>query len=487
MTLQDTLPIYRVLARKYRPQSFTDLIGQEPMIQTLTNAFRLQKIPQAWMLTGVRGVGKTTTARILARALNYQTNSINQPTIDMTDLGEHCPAIIDGHHIDVIEMDAASHTGIDHIREIIDQIRYKPAIARYKIYIIDEVHMLSIQAFNGLLKTLEEPPSHTKFIFATTEIRKVPVTILSRCQRFDLRRVELSQLTQHLEKISAFEKVTAETEALNLISRAADGSVRDALSLLDQAIAHGNGNITSQLVCDMLGIADQSKLLDLFEYIHLGKTIDALNSLNHHYQLGADPLMILTELAHLTHLITRLKFIPQLSQQQYLQQDLRERGHKFAQQLSVRVLSRTWQMLLQGLEEVQKSQNALQASEMLIIRLTHAADLPPLDEVIKKLQNTSNLSTTQSANIASEIPQQSSLDSMAKQSYNMQESAILKTSTPISSIVSSLENNPSSSQHVSLKDEENIQFQKQKAQAQEDTDLQAILEHFPDSKFISIA
>ncbi|RUY89337.1 DNA polymerase III subunit gamma/tau, partial [Mesorhizobium sp. M7A.F.Ca.CA.003.01.2.1] len=244
---------YRVLARKYRPSNFSELVGQEPMVRTLTNAFATGRIAQAWMLTGVRGVGKTTTARILARALNYKTADIDQPSVDLAVLGEHCQAIMEGRHVDVIEMDAASHTGIDDIRDIIERVRYAPVSARYKVYIIDEVHMLSTQAFNGLLKTLEEPPPHVKFIFATTEIRKVPITVLSRCQRFDLRRIDAGALVGHLASISAKEGISVDDDALAMIARAAEGSARDSLSILDQAIAHGAGSVGADAVRAMLG------------------------------------------------------------------------------------------------------------------------------------------------------------------------------------------------------------------------------------------
>src|SRR3954469_13245378 len=256
---------YRVLARKYRPTSFEDLIGQEPMVRTLTNAFATGRIAQAWMLTGVRGVGKTTTARILARALNYKTATTDQPSVDLAVLGEHCQAIMEGRHVDVIEMDAASHTGIDDIRDIIERVRYAPVSARYKVYIIDEVHMLSTQAFNGLLKTLEEPPPHAKFIFATTEIRKVPITVLSRCQRFDLRRIDAALIKTDLERIAGLEGITAEPAALAMIARAAEGSMRDAQSIFDQAIAHGAGEVTAAAVRTMLGLADRGRIVDLFE------------------------------------------------------------------------------------------------------------------------------------------------------------------------------------------------------------------------------
>src|SRR5687767_4406178 len=297
---------YRVLARKYRPADFSALIGQEPMVRTLTNAFSTGRIAQAWMLTGVRGVGKTTTARILARALNYKTGSINQPSVELTVPGEHCQGIMEGRHVDVIEMDAASHTGIDDIRDIIEQVRYAPVAARYKVYIIDEVHMLSTQAFNGLLKTLEEPPPHVKFIFATTEIRKVPITILSRCQRFDLRRVDAALLVRHLASICDKEGVSPEPEALAMIARAAEGSVRDSLSLLDQAIAFGAGTVAAEAVRAMLGLADRGRIIDLFAMLVRGDASAALGELRSHYDQGADPAAVLTELAEFTHFVTRV-------------------------------------------------------------------------------------------------------------------------------------------------------------------------------------
>ncbi|WP_396335799.1 DNA polymerase III subunit gamma/tau [Bartonella gliris] len=377
---------YRVLARKYRPQNFSDLIGQEAMVRTLTNAFETGRIAQAWMLTGIRGVGKTTTARILARALNYKTKEIDQPTTILNTLGEHCTQIIEGRHIDVIEMDAASHTGIDDIREIIEQIRYRPVSARYKVYIIDEVHMLSTQAFNGLLKTLEEPPPHVKFIFATTEIRKVPITILSRCQRFDLRRIESEVLVAHLRQIAKHENVEVEDKALFMIARAAEGSARDALSIFDQAIAHSNGSVSAIAVRTMLGLADQARIIDLFEFIMRGNVVGALNELRSQYDAGADPLTLLTELADFNHLVTRLRFTPEIVEDLSLTEDERLRSLDFSQKLSVPVLSRNWQMLLKGLQEVSQTARPLQAAEMLLIRLAHTSDLPTLDEALKKLE-----------------------------------------------------------------------------------------------------
>ena len=376
---------YRVLARKYRPRDFSGLIGQEPMVRTLTNAFSTGRIAQAWMLTGVRGVGKTTTARILARALNYKSDTTDQPSVDLAIPGVHCEAIMEGRHVDVIEMDAASHTGIDDIREIIEQVRYAPVSARYKVYIIDEVHMLSNQAFNGLLKTLEEPPPHVKFIFATTEIRKVPITILSRCQRFDLRRIDAALIKQHLAHIGELEGVQAEGDALAMIARAAEGSMRDAQSIFDQAIAHSSGQVTAETVRDMLGLADRARIIDLFAMLMKGDVAAALGEYRAQYDAGADPATVLTELADFNHLVTRMRFVPSAADDPSLSQDERTRGLEFSQTLSVRVLSRTWQMLLKGISETQTANRPINAGEMVLIRLAHAASLPTLDEALKML------------------------------------------------------------------------------------------------------
>ena len=378
---------YRVLARKYRPSNFSELIGQEPMVRTLTNAFSSGRIAQAWMLTGVRGVGKTTTARILARALNYKTDAVDQPSIDLSVPGEHCQAIMEGRHVDVIEMDAASHTGIDDIRDIIDRVRYAPVSARYKVYIIDEVHMLSTQAFNGLLKTLEEPPPHVKFIFATTEIRKVPITVLSRCQRFDLRRIDAGALVAHLSAIAAKEDITIDDDALAMIARAAEGSARDSLSILDQAIAHGGGGVSAEAVRAMLGLADRARIVDLFEHLMKGDVAAALAEFRSQYDTGADPAAVLTDLAEFNHLVTRLRFVPSALEDASLSEDERRRGAAFSEQLSVKVLSRTWQMLLKGIPEVQSSNRPVSAAEMVMIRIAHAADLPTLDEALKSLES----------------------------------------------------------------------------------------------------
>ncbi len=376
---------YRVLARKYRPSDFSSLIGQEPMVRTLTNAFSSGRIAQAWMLTGVRGVGKTTTARILARALNYKTDTIDQPSIELAVPGQHCQAIMEGRHVDVIEMDAASHTGIDDIREIIEQVRYAPVSARYKVYIIDEVHMLSTQAFNGLLKTLEEPPPHVKFIFATTEIRKVPITVLSRCQRFDLRRIGAEMLVAHLGKIAKLEAIEVDDTALAMIARAAEGSARDSLSIFDQAIAHSAGAVTAETVRSMLGLADRARVIDLFEHVMKGDMPAALAEFRAQYDTGADPATVLNDLAEFTHFVTRLRFVPSVANDASLIEDERTRGSAFAETLSVRILSRAWQMLLKGIAEVQSSNRPVSAAEMVLIRLAHAADLPTLDEAMKML------------------------------------------------------------------------------------------------------
>ena len=377
---------YRVLARKYRPKDFSDLmVGQEPMVRTLTNAFETGRIAQAYMLTGVRGVGKTTTARILARALNYKTAEIDKPTIDLRVPGEHCQAIMEGRHVDVIEMDAASHTGIDDIREIIEQVRYRPVSARYKVYIIDEVHMLSTQAFNGLLKTLEEPPEHVKFIFATTEIRKVPITVLSRCQRFDLRRIAAGELVGLFTTILEKEGVSAEPDALAMIARAAEGSARDGLSLLDQAIAHGGGVVEAEAVRGMLGLADRARIVDLFAHIVKGDVAAALAEFAGQYEAGASPPVVLTDLADFTHLVTRLKFVPDAAGDQSLSEIERTRGAEFAQSVAVTALSRMWQMLLKGIPETESSSRPAGAAEMVLIRLAHAAHLPSPEEAARRL------------------------------------------------------------------------------------------------------
>ena len=386
---------YRVLARKYRPTTFADLIGQEPMVRTLSNAFELGRIHQAYLLTGVRGVGKTTTARILARAFNYDLpgsegrEAVSRPSVHMPDLGLHCQAIIDSRHVDVIEMDAASHTGIDDVREIIENARYRPVSARNKVYIIDEVHMLSKQAFNGLLKTLEEPPEHVKFLFATTEIEKVPVTVRSRCLRFDLRRIETDVLVRHLGDICAKEGVPVEPAALAMIARAAEGSVRDALSLLDQAIAFGTQAGSAGVCADdlqsMLGLADRSRVIDLFETLMSGDMAAALAILKEQHDIGADPAQVLSELAEFTHLITKQKLAPGAAKDPALTEEEQRRATECAGKLPIPVLTRTWQILLKGLQEVREAPRPLAAADMVLVRIGYAADLPTPAEAVRQL------------------------------------------------------------------------------------------------------
>ena len=378
---------YLVLARKYRPRDFSTLVGQDAMVQTLGNAFKQNRIHHAFILTGVRGVGKTTTARILARAFNYEDASGRHPTLDLSVEGEHCRAIIEGRHVDVVEMDAASNTGINDIREIIDSVKYGPVSAPFKVYVIDEVHMLSTAAFNGLLKTLEEPPPYVKFIFATTEIRKVPVTILSRCMRFDLRRITPEVMTAYLQSILEQEGIGFEPEALAMIVRAGEGSARDNLSLLDQAIAHGDGAVTAATVKAMLGLGDRSRIIDLFEEVMAGRIGDALQTLRALYDLGADPQTLMADLADFTHLVTRIKVVPAAGEDLSLTPDERVRGAEYAGRLPMRALSRAWQILFKGHEEVGRANNALQAAEMVLVRLAYAADLPTPDELIAKLAN----------------------------------------------------------------------------------------------------
>jgi DNA polymerase-3 subunit gamma/tau len=378
---------YRVLARKYRPTDFASLIGQEAMVRTLTNAIQSGRLAHAFVLTGVRGVGKTTTARIIARALNcIGPDGQGGPTIDPCGVCEHCRAIAEDRHVDILEMDAASRTGVNDIREIIEGVRYRPTSARFKVYIIDEVHMLSTAAFNALLKTLEEPPEHVKFIFATTEIRKIPVTVLSRCQRFDLRRVEMDVLAKHFAGIAEKEAAQIEDGALRLIARAADGSVRDGLSLLDQAISHGAGLVTEAQVRDMLGLADRARVFDLFEQVMHGKVADALDMMGEQYALGADPAVVLQDMLELTHWLTRLKITPDAAESGTASETERVKGKQMAESLSMAQLTRGWQMLLKGLQETRSAPNPLQAAEMAIVRLAYAADLPTPAEVIEQLR-----------------------------------------------------------------------------------------------------
>jgi DNA polymerase-3 subunit gamma/tau len=377
---------YQVLARKYRPQTFADLIGQEVMVRTLRNAFAADRIAHAFVLTGVRGVGKTTTARIVAKGLNcVGPDGKGGPTIEPCGLCGPCKAIAEGRHVDVLEYDAASNTQVEKMRDILGSLPYRPAESRYKIIIFDEVHMLSAGSFNALLKSLEEPPQHVKFIFATTEIRKVPVTILSRCQRFDLRRIEPEAMTAHLEGILGKEGASVDAAALALIVRAAEGSVRDALSLLDQAIAHGAGSTSAEQVRAMLGLADRGRVLDLFDLILKGDAAGALAELSAQYADGADPAAVLRDLAEVTHWVSVIKITPEAAADPTIAPDERDRGLAMAAALSMRVLTRQWQMLLKALEEVAQAPNAMMAAEMAVIRLTHVADLPDPEQLLRKL------------------------------------------------------------------------------------------------------
>ncbi len=379
---------YQVLARKYRPETFADLVGQAAMVRTLKNAFEADRIAQAFVMTGIRGTGKTTTARIIAKGMNcIGPDGNGGPTTEPCGVCEHCTAIMEGRHVDVMEMDAASRTGVGDIREIIDSVHYRAASARYKIYIIDEVHMLSTSAFNALLKTLEEPPAHVKFIFATTEIRKVPVTVLSRCQRFDLRRIEPEDQIALLRKIATAEGAAITDNALALITRAAEGSARDATSLLDQAISHGAGETSADQVRAMLGLADRGRVLDLIDLILKGDAGGALTELSGQYADGADPMAVLRDLAEITHWVSVVKITPEAADDPTISPDERARGQAMAENLPMRVLTRMWQMLLKAIEEVSAAPNAMMAAEMAIIRLTHVADLPSPEELVRKLQN----------------------------------------------------------------------------------------------------
>jgi DNA polymerase-3 subunit gamma/tau len=385
------------LARKYRPKIFAELIGQDAMVRTLKNAFASGRIAQAYMLTGVRGVGKTTTARLIARALNYEAPGVEGPSLDMAEEGVHCRAILESRHLDVVEMDAASHTGIDDIRELIDSAHYKPNIARYKVYILDEVHMLSKPAFAGLLKTLEEPPEHVKFIFATTEVRKVPVTVLSRCQRFDLKRIEIETLIEHLARIAEQEGARAERPALALIARAAEGSVRDALSILDRAIAFGGDEVKAEAVRGLLGLADRTRIFDLMETVLKGDAGGALRELDALNCDGAEPGQIIADLADAVHAVTLVKAAGAASADPAASEAERARAADLAERLSMPVLARAWQMLLKGYDEVKESPRPLAAADMVLVRLAYAADLPPPGELARRLRDGSGTAETAAA------------------------------------------------------------------------------------------
>ncbi|MEV8466222.1 DNA polymerase III subunit gamma/tau [Fluviibacterium sp. DFM31] len=397
---------YQVLARKYRPETFADLVGQEAMVRTLKNAFAADRIAQAFMMTGIRGTGKTSTARIIAKGMNCTgPDGQGGPTTDPCGQCPQCRGIATGTHVDVIEMDGASQTRIDDIRSnVLDSVTYAPAESRYKIYIIDEVHMLSTSAFNALLKTLEEPPRHVKFIFATTEIRKVPVTVLSRCQRFDLRRIEPEDMLALLRRIAEAEGAQITDEALALITRAAEGSARDGTSLLDQAISHGAGETGADQVRAMLGLADRGRVLDLFDLIMKGEAAAALNELAAQYADGADPQSVLRDLAEIAHWLSVTKVTPDAGDDPTLPPDTRARGQEMSARLSQRVLGRAWQMLLKSLEEVAAAPNAMMAAEMAVIRMTHVADLPPPEELLRRLNAQPTGSPAQSASPARPAP-----------------------------------------------------------------------------------
>ncbi|MEI3533597.1 MAG: DNA polymerase III subunit gamma/tau [Alphaproteobacteria bacterium] len=383
---------YVVLARKYRPQNFEDLLGQDALVQTLTNAIQNNRLHHAYILTGIRGVGKTTTARLIARALNCTgADGKGGPTIHPCGVCDNCKAIAAGRHMDVMELDAASHTGVDDIRELLDSARYAPTNARYKVYIIDEVHMLSKGAFNALLKTLEEPPAHVKFIFATTEIRKVPVTILSRCQRFDLQRLSVETLTQLFTKILANENIPAETEALDIIAKAADGSARDGLSLLDQAIVLSNGNINTDVVKKMLGLADRSQTLTLFENLVNGNMEAVLKDISEQYTNGATPMIVLQDLINITHDLAKVKIIPALLNSTSLSEIEKKTFATLSTSCSLAVLSKIWQMLIKGISEINMAPSAVEALEMILLRVAYSASLPTPYEILNEVKKNSDL------------------------------------------------------------------------------------------------
>lgn len=389
---EDNNDQYVVLARKYRPQSFDDLVGQDALVQTLTNAIKNNRLHHAYILTGIRGVGKTTTARIIAKALNCTgKDGLGGPTIRPCGICENCKAIAAGRHIDVMELDAASRTGVDDIREILDGVRYKPTNARYKIYIIDEVHMLSKNAFNALLKTLEEPPSHVKFIFATTEIRKVPITVLSRCQRFDLQRLNVEDLTGLFKKILSSEQISAEDEALQIIAKAADGSARDGESMLDQAIALGGGTVKTDIVKNMIGLADRNQTFELFEYLVSGKTAEMLANIKEQYKNGANPLTILQDLVNITHMIAKAKIVPSTTTEMSISENEKELCSKLAPAISIAILSKVWQMLIKGISELAIAPVQIDALEMILIRIAYSANMPTPAELLVSVKKNSNL------------------------------------------------------------------------------------------------
>lgn len=396
MALESDKNQYVVLARKYRPQTFEDLLGQDALVQTLTNAIKNNRLHHAYILTGIRGVGKTTTARLIARALNcIGIDGNGGPTIRPCGVCENCKAIAGGRHIDVLELDAASRTGVDDMRELLDGVGYKPTNARYKVYIIDEVHMLSKGAFNALLKTLEEPPAHVKFIFATTEIRKVPITILSRCQRFDLQRLSIETLVTLFKKIVSAEGILAQDEALEIVARAADGSARDGLSMLDQAIVLGDGKIKTDTVIEMIGLADRNKTLQLFEELIAGDMPSVLRNLAEQYKNGANPLSVLQDLIDVTHMLARVKIVPMTLSSQMLSENERKLCEKLSSDVSIAVLSRMWQMLIKGIYEINSAPVPLKALEMILIRVAYSANLPTPIEILSEVKKKSDINYIQ--------------------------------------------------------------------------------------------
>lgn len=413
---------YVVLARKYRPQNFDDLLGQDALVQTLTNAIKNNRLHHAYILTGIRGVGKTTTARIIAKALNCTgKDGHGGPTIKPCGLCENCKAISEGRHIDILELDAASRTGVDDIREILDGVRYKPTNARYKVYIIDEVHMLSKNAFNALLKTLEEPPSHVKFIFATTEIRKVPVTVLSRCQRFDLQRLTIDTLVNHFKNIIGKEGLQAEDEALQIIAKAADGSCRDGLSLLDQAISLSSGVVSTEIVKNMIGLADRNQTFELFESLVSGKVDEVLVNLKEQYKNGANPTTLLQDMVNITHMIAKAKIVPSSVDDDSLAESEKELCMRLSSSISIAVLSKIWQMLIKGISELAIAPVQIDALEMILIRIAYSASLPTPFEILNDVKKNSNLGVSLPQSSTPTIPAGSiSRTSFIAESANLQ-------------------------------------------------------------------